>query len=433
MAKQGRSLGEIPRQVIPLPDPPSDCDSAYIMSDGSITASFVFGSDRCDGSTIADIDLEDQLPEKQAVVTMTKPRSALRSNPQYSNYTTSGVLQPIKISPSDSSSSHTKTSTSSNKRVTLVATSPAQQSKQYRQDQQHNNNDHSTLSTTNRSHSHMGGDNSLENNQRGRRKQSSSNKSSSSWCTPTMIYSLFGIALTIVVVAIGINLLLYFDNQSNATTTDDGTSTIDFTATSAPTNNSTLFPNTTMTTTTPKDTRTMVEDILTNQFRITIPTSAEDDSINLAVQWLVNETQTMTSDGSNSSPMYGNLEKFGQRFALLVMRYALAPPSGSSRVSQEFLTFPQPNQDECNWVGVKCSSSLVAEIDFSDYSLKGTIPKEIRLLTNLQILDLSNNNIQSTLPEEIYFLRNLKRLYRKLHGCALCMRACVCVSVCVLR
>lgn len=67
---------------------------------------------------------------------------------------------------------------------------------------------------------------------------------------------------------------------------------------------------------------------------------------------------------------------------------------------------------QCNWTGVECNEdNQVTKLrwDYRDYT--GTIPTEIRLLSNLTELDLSNNYLTGSIPEEIYYLTNLEKLF----------------------
>lgn len=67
--------------------------------------------------------------------------------------------------------------------------------------------------------------------------------------------------------------------------------------------------------------------------------------------------------------------------------------------------------DPCQaWDGVKCFENHVVQLILSGRGLNGTIPKEIGLLSSLNILDLSNNYITGSIPDEMSKLSNLHNL-----------------------
>jgi hypothetical protein len=68
--------------------------------------------------------------------------------------------------------------------------------------------------------------------------------------------------------------------------------------------------------------------------------------------------------------------------------------------------------DVCNWFGITCDpSGNVKEVSLKDNDLKGTLPLEIFLLSNLSVLRLDDNEMTGTLPwSELSLLSNLNRL-----------------------
>jgi len=69
------------------------------------------------------------------------------------------------------------------------------------------------------------------------------------------------------------------------------------------------------------------------------------------------------------------------------------------------------NDSECQWEGVHCNyQNDVMKIDMVANNLQGSIPSEIRYLTELQFLNLSNNEINCTIPSSIGSLVNLKEI-----------------------
>ncbi|KAG7348625.1 two component regulator [Nitzschia inconspicua] len=426
MAKQGPRPGEIPRQVIPLPDPPSECGS-IIMSDGSITASVLLP---CDGSvqtdTCSTIDLEKQMfhlrarhspvPQRiQPPLTTQQPQlsssSPTTTNPPPLNDRPPSVLKPHRYTASAPATATRPNQTvvpsedsipSSKKRVTLVV-SPEETRKE---------NDQSTISTSKRSMEEEN-DETIKNTNR--------------WCccSSAVIYALFGIAVTITIVAVGVNLLLYFDRQNKAAVSPSQSppsTIINFTTPSeSPVNEpwpEVFEPTNPSNSSVPEgDVAAMIQSIVTDQFRIDLP---QDDPLaptNRAVQWLIEEAEASSS--GNTTQVYSTLEKFSQRFAALVLRYALAAPSSSSSssssstiVNATFETIPRRGIDECEWQGITCDDDrMISQIDFSDFALSGTIPNEIKFLQRLTVLDLSNNQLQGSLPNELYDLELMQRVY----------------------
>jgi hypothetical protein len=263
-------------------------------------------------------------------------------------------------------------------------------------------------------------------------------------CKSTVIYFLFGVAITMTVVAVGICVPLYFDRQQDnvaaaKATGSPASSTHVFSRPPSTTSGQendpwlemfppSVSPNVTSPSQSSDDEiAAMITDIVTNQFRVELPNDDPMTPINRAVQWLIEEAQDYHNQ--NTTQVYHALEKFSQRFAVLVLYYALttALTTSSSTLSSSACTsvvnttmgdIPQRGLDECEWVGVKCSNSddddndeMISQIDFSDCEFSGTIPPEVKLLPKLVQLDLSNNRLQGSLPEELYGLTLMKRVY----------------------
>jgi len=65
----------------------------------------------------------------------------------------------------------------------------------------------------------------------------------------------------------------------------------------------------------------------------------------------------------------------------------------------------------CTWTGVGCSDAgLVTSIFLYGKGLKGTLSKDIALLSSLESFSLRNNGIVGTIPENIFTLPNLREL-----------------------
>jgi hypothetical protein len=395
MAKQGPKPGEIPTQVIPLPDPPSECGSA-VMSDGSLTASVMLP---CDESILTDTYTDIEMQRLRHLLhephhhSHTRPPSVLK--PQSLKYKTNHAAPvEIKLAPT-SECEHSIPS--SKKKITFIEPEKQKSSKE------------PDGSTTDRSTSDDDDTRSKGSGSTTKRRRCCG------WCSPMVVYTLFGIAITATIVAVGINMLLYFDRQKGTGVTSEGT-THDFTngtTTLPPNNNDAEYSSI----------ESMMRDILESQFRVNLPADDPLAPANLALQWLVTEAQLTNT---NSTQVYDTLEKFGQRFGLLVMHYALprahslytsedpitVANSAEPLLSEDFDSIPRQGLDECEWEGISCNfDGMVIQVDFSDHNLTGTIPSEIKFLANLRALDLSNNALQGTLPESIYGLQDMQKLY----------------------
>ncbi|XP_057858723.1 probable LRR receptor-like serine/threonine-protein kinase At2g23950 isoform X3 [Cryptomeria japonica] len=67
--------------------------------------------------------------------------------------------------------------------------------------------------------------------------------------------------------------------------------------------------------------------------------------------------------------------------------------------------------DPCQgWEGVNCSDNHVVDLDLSEKNLRGKLPAEIGLLSNLNSLILTSNLIEGNIPNEIANLTNLHTL-----------------------
>ena len=60
----------------------------------------------------------------------------------------------------------------------------------------------------------------------------------------------------------------------------------------------------------------------------------------------------------------------------------------------------------CEWSGLTCNANLMT-LNLENNTLKGTLPREIGLLTNLLTLIVSYNNFTGTIPTEIGYLTSL--------------------------
>jgi len=118
-----------------------------------------------------------------------------------------------------------------------------------------------------------------------------------------------------------------------------------------------------------------------------------------ALLWLQSDSITRTLGRSIKTVL--------ERYALAVLRYST---SGESSWS-----FPFMNSDDvCTWQkgdrGVACGSdqNTVVKWNLSDLSMKGGIPWELVLLSNLESINFSRNDLTGTIPSRISELKYLK-------------------------
>mmetsp|Transcript_1458 Transcript_1458/g.3260 ORF Transcript_1458/g.3260 Transcript_1458/m.3260 type:complete len:707 (+) Transcript_1458:204-2324(+) len=70
----------------------------------------------------------------------------------------------------------------------------------------------------------------------------------------------------------------------------------------------------------------------------------------------------------------------------------------------------------CKWQGVTCRSatdaavSVVTGVDLTQTGLSGTIPTELGLLTEIEVLKLGNNMLRGSIPQEVADLKKLRTL-----------------------
>ena len=134
-----------------------------------------------------------------------------------------------------------------------------------------------------------------------------------------------------------------------------------------------------------------------------------------ALEWLLfNDTNNVVQ--SESVPPLVILE----RYALAVLWYSTnGTPPWENQL--QFLT----ESHVCDWndgsqvyssnvldtYGVYCEESHVTHIRLSRNGLVGTIPSELSLLSNLQVLGLENNTLTDVIPTELGHLTALQKLF----------------------
>ncbi|KAF3494264.1 hypothetical protein DY000_02057351 [Brassica cretica] len=67
-------------------------------------------------------------------------------------------------------------------------------------------------------------------------------------------------------------------------------------------------------------------------------------------------------------------------------------------------------EDVCSYKGIFCSGSSVTAIDLNKANLKGTIVKDLSLLSDLTILHLNSNRFSGQLPDSLRALSSLQEL-----------------------
>ena len=104
------------------------------------------------------------------------------------------------------------------------------------------------------------------------------------------------------------------------------------------------------------------------------------------------------------------------RFALATLYYASHPDDAPAHSSGETATIDSGWKNDakwmskasiCQWYGVECESILgqnskdVVHLNLTSNNVQGSIPHELRSLSNMAVLDLSNNNLQGSIPVQV--------------------------------
>jgi hypothetical protein len=87
-------------------------------------------------------------------------------------------------------------------------------------------------------------------------------------------------------------------------------------------------------------------------------------------------------------------------------------PCGSSGLgSADFATTWTSNMDECEWLDVECEDNgRVTYLNMWSENVRGPIPADLGLLTDLTYLDLSSNLLTGTIPSSLGALTAMTRL-----------------------
>nr|XP_016477765.1 PREDICTED: probable LRR receptor-like serine/threonine-protein kinase At4g26540 [Nicotiana tabacum] len=65
----------------------------------------------------------------------------------------------------------------------------------------------------------------------------------------------------------------------------------------------------------------------------------------------------------------------------------------------------------CDWIGVTCGSRHHRQLQLENNGIVGSIPRSIRNMTSLWILNFKTNNLTGVIPGEIGNLHKLEKLY----------------------
>ncbi|KAM1457703.1 hypothetical protein ACFX13_035706 [Malus domestica] len=100
--------------------------------------------------------------------------------------------------------------------------------------------------------------------------------------------------------------------------------------------------------------------------------------------------------------MSANFDLASKRGVLLALRNAVG-----GRIMGWNVTETNP----CSWLGVKCESDRVTELQLPGWALVGQLPLGLKNLTQLLTLSLCINALFGPLPNDLVNLVNLKNLY----------------------
>lgn len=117
-------------------------------------------------------------------------------------------------------------------------------------------------------------------------------------------------------------------------------------------------------------------------------------SSNNAIGWLIQDNPEISQCGDDG---------FMERYALVNMNFALQ--SDASEIAN-FIN----RDDHCTWPSITCRGGQVDTVALGFQNLKGEIPSEIGLMTNLKKLQLNGNQI-SSIPTEIGLLTSVEELF----------------------
>jgi hypothetical protein len=122
-----------------------------------------------------------------------------------------------------------------------------------------------------------------------------------------------------------------------------------------------------------------------------------------ALRWLVEDDLGTAVDDEHS---------LRQRYVLGTLWFSQPiSPTTTGFGSTEFATTWTTNMDECEWLNVNCDSiGQVASLFLEDDNVRGQIPADFGLLTELTWLSLGDNQLSGTIPSSLGALTALTYL-----------------------
>jgi hypothetical protein len=138
-----------------------------------------------------------------------------------------------------------------------------------------------------------------------------------------------------------------------------------------------------------------------------------DSPEGLAIMWLIDEDMIGETTTDEQKLV------LRQRFALATLRFGSLPTTMPFGSPGHAATWTKPDIDECDWTGVECDLGTVVGLDLVDADIRGSIPDDLGLLTELTELILSINVLTGTVPSSLAALTALTVLdlsYNQLDG-----------------
>jgi Leucine-rich repeat (LRR) protein len=123
---------------------------------------------------------------------------------------------------------------------------------------------------------------------------------------------------------------------------------------------------------------------------LTYPSSSSAEE--RAIRWLVEDDLGTAVDDEQS---------LRQRYVLGTLWFLQPTPTTIGLGSAEYAVTWTTNIDECEWFDVFCDDGRVTFLDFGDNNVRGQIPNDLGLLTDLTTIWMSQNVLTGTIPLSI--------------------------------
>ena len=119
--------------------------------------------------------------------------------------------------------------------------------------------------------------------------------------------------------------------------------------------------------------------------------------------WLIDiDTEATTSTAAAT-------QSLRQRYALSTLWFQ--SPEEPSFTNSHTSTWTNPLIDECDWLGVECNTNgAIVRLNLEESNVRGQLPADLGLLTELTTIRMWENAIQGTLPSALRRLTNLREL-----------------------